>query len=53
MRGTLLEHLVNHAKERPKAAALRVKRLGIWQKTSWEDLLDRVLSLAGAWPPWA
>jgi long-chain acyl-CoA synthetase len=47
MRGTLLEHLVNHAKERPKAAALRVKRLGVWQKTSWEDLLDRVLSLAG------
>jgi len=47
MRGTLLEHLVRHAKERPEAPALRVKRLGVWQKTSWRGLLDRVLSLAG------
>jgi len=47
MRGTLLEHLVRHAKERPEAPALRVKRLGVWRKTSWRALLDRVLSLAG------
>ncbi|BAW01236.1 long-chain fatty acid--CoA ligase [Thermus thermophilus] len=47
MQGTLLEHLVRHAKERPEAPALRVKRLGVWQKTSWRGLLDRVLSLAG------
>ena len=47
MRGTLLEHLVRHAEERPEAPALRVKRLGVWQKTSWRGLLDRVLSLAG------
>lgn len=47
MEGTLLEHLYRHAKERPRAPALRAKRLGVWQKTSWQDLLDRVLGLAG------
>ncbi|MDM7324343.1 MAG: AMP-binding protein [Thermus sp.] len=47
MEGTLLAYLYLHAKEQPHAPALRVKRLGIWQKTSWQRLLDRTLSLAG------
>ncbi|WP_117236868.1 AMP-binding protein [Thermus sediminis] len=47
MQGTLLEHLYRHAQEQPNAPALRVKRLGVWQKTSWRDLLERVLCLAG------
>lgn len=47
MEGTLLAYLYHHAKERPHAPALRVKRLGVWQKTSWKELLERTLSLAG------
>ncbi|MFN3179509.1 MAG: AMP-binding protein, partial [Thermus sp.] len=47
MEGTLLAYLYQHAKQEPEAPALRVKRLGIWQKTSWKDLLERTLSLAG------
>ncbi len=47
MQGTLLEYLHRHAQERPEAPALRVKRNGVWQKTSWRELLDRVLGLAG------
>ncbi len=47
MEGTLLAYLYQHAQREPEAPALRVKRLGIWQKTSWKDLWHRTLSLAG------
>ncbi|RDI95436.1 long-chain fatty acid--CoA ligase [Meiothermus sp. QL-1] len=44
---TLLDHLARHAQARPQAPALRVKRLGVWQTTSWAQLEKRVRELAG------
>ncbi len=38
--------LIEHARQRPRATALREKRLGIWQTTSWGELLDEVSALA-------
>lgn len=46
MQGTLLEYLHRNAETQPQAPALRVKRLGVWQKTSWKALWERVLGLA-------
>ncbi|MGC4076742.1 MAG: AMP-binding protein [Rubrivivax sp.] len=39
--------LLEHAKRRPQAPALREKVYGIWQTLSWSELLALVRSLAG------
>ncbi len=45
--------LMAHAKQRPRAAAMREKHLGIWQTTTWKELAELThriaagLSLAG------
>jgi long-chain acyl-CoA synthetase len=39
--------LLEHAKHRPHAAALRVKEFGIWQTTTWSQLATLVRQLAG------
>ena len=38
--------LLDHAQQRPNAAALREKSFGIWQTTTWADLLQLVRHLA-------
>jgi len=44
---TLIEYLAHHAQTRPQAPALRVKRLGVWETTSWAHLQEKVEQLAG------
>ena len=39
--------LLDHARRRPQAAALREKEYGIWQSLNWHDLLEMVRGLAG------
>ena len=39
--------MLNHAAERPQAAALREKEYGIWQTTTWGELAQLVRDLAG------
>jgi long-chain acyl-CoA synthetase len=39
--------LLEHASQRPDAAALRIKEYGIWQTTTWADLARLVRHLAG------
>jgi long-chain acyl-CoA synthetase len=39
----LMQH---HARQRPDAPALREKEYGIWQMTSWRELLTLVRQLA-------
>ncbi|MCU0774839.1 MAG: AMP-binding protein, partial [Ideonella sp.] len=39
--------LLEHARQRPQAAALRVKEFGIWQTTTWSQLAALVRQLAG------
>jgi long-chain acyl-CoA synthetase len=39
--------LLDHARRRPQAAALREKEYGIWQSLSWHDLLEMVRAIAG------
>ncbi|MCK6425644.1 MAG: AMP-binding protein [Burkholderiaceae bacterium] len=39
--------LLDHARRRPQAAALREKEYGIWQTLNWHDLLEMVRGLAG------
>jgi long-chain acyl-CoA synthetase len=39
--------LLDHARQRPDAPALREKLYGIWQTTSWGVLAERVKPLAG------
>jgi len=34
--------MLEHAKQRPQAAALREKEFGIWQTTSWQTLVEEV-----------
>jgi len=44
---TLIEYLAHHAQTKPHAPALRVKRLGVWETTSWAHLQEKVEQLAG------
>ncbi|BDI04381.1 long-chain-fatty-acid--CoA ligase [Sphaerotilus microaerophilus] len=39
--------LLDHARRRPQAAALREKEYGIWQSLNWHDLLEMVRAIAG------
>jgi long-chain acyl-CoA synthetase len=39
--------MLDHAKQRPSAAALREKVFGIWKTTTWADLEQEVRALAG------
>lgn len=47
MSQTLIEFLAHHALSKPQAPALRVKRLGVWETTSWAHLKEKVEQLAG------
>jgi long-chain acyl-CoA synthetase len=38
--------MLEHAKARPQAPALREKEYGIWQTTTWRELADEVAALA-------
>jgi long-chain acyl-CoA synthetase len=44
---TFVQLLLEHAAQRPTAAALREKEYGIWQTTSWGALAELVEALAG------
>ena len=46
MDSTFPRLLMEHARRRPDAAALREKEYGIWQTTSWRDLAKQVELLA-------
>ncbi len=46
MRSTFPRLLLEHAKARPNAAAMREKEYGIWQTTTWADLALLVRRLA-------
>ena len=46
MPSTFPRLLLEHAAQRPQAAALREKEYGIWQTTSWAALADLVRALA-------
>ena len=46
MQTTFPRLMLEHAKARPAAAALRVKEYGIWQTTTWQQLADNVRALA-------
>ncbi|HEY0856627.1 MAG TPA: AMP-binding protein [Albitalea sp.] len=39
--------MLEHARQRPHAPALREKEYGIWQTTTWSQLADLVAALAG------
>jgi long-chain acyl-CoA synthetase len=43
---TLPELLLQHARERPDAPAIREKRRGRWHELSWHDYADRVARVA-------
>ena len=47
MASTFVQLLLEHAAQRPNAAALREKEYGIWQTTSWGALAELVKALAG------
>ncbi|GIW26339.1 AMP-binding protein [Meiothermus sp.] len=47
MSQTLIDYLAHHAETKPHAPALRVKRLGVWETTSWAHLKEKVEQLAG------
>ncbi len=46
MHNTFPQLLLNHAQQRPTAAALREKEYGIWQTLTWGDLAQLVEHLA-------
>ena len=46
MQTTFPRLMLDHAKQRPQAAALREKVYGIWQTTSWRELALQVQHLA-------
>ncbi len=46
MQTTFPRLMLDHARARPAAAALRVKEYGIWQTTTWQQLADMVRALA-------
>jgi hypothetical protein len=43
--------MLEHAKQRPDAPALREKEYGIWQTTTWADLARWCAAWPAAWPP--
>ena len=47
METTFPRLMLDHAKARPQAPALREKEYGIWQSTTWRELADEVAALAG------
>ena len=46
MQTTFPRLMLDHARQRPEAAALREKEYGIWQTTTWAQLADLVRRLA-------
>ncbi|MBA4255538.1 MAG: long-chain fatty acid--CoA ligase [Polaromonas sp.] len=46
MRTTFPQLLLDHAAKRPSAAAMREKEYGIWQTTTWADMLELVTHMA-------
>ena len=46
MRTTFPQLLINHAAQRPNAAAMREKEYGIWQTTTWSEMLALVQHMA-------
>ncbi|MDM7456379.1 MAG: AMP-binding protein [Tepidimonas sp.] len=46
MRTTFPRLLIQHASARPDAPAMREKEYGIWQTTTWRQMLDRVRHIA-------
>ncbi len=46
MRTTFPQLLLQHAAQRPQAAAMREKEYGIWQTTTWQHMADLVKHLA-------
>ncbi len=46
MRTTFPQLLLDHAAKRPSAAAMREKEYGIWQTTTWADMLELVAHMA-------
>ncbi|PZA07896.1 MULTISPECIES: AMP-binding protein [unclassified Meiothermus] len=44
---TLIAALRHQARTKPRAPALRVKRYGVWETTSWSGLWEEVQRLAG------
>ena len=46
METTFPRLMLDHAKARPQAPALREKEYGIWQTTTWRELADEVAALA-------
>ena len=47
MPSTFVQLLLDHARQRPQAPALREKEYGIWQSVSWAALAEMVERLAG------
>jgi len=47
MNQTLIDYLAHHAQSKPNAPALRVKRLGVWETTTWAQLKEKAEQLAG------
>ena len=47
METTFPRLMLEHARSRPDAAAMREKQFGIWQTTTWKALADEVRCLAG------
>jgi long-chain acyl-CoA synthetase len=43
---TLPGRLLHHARERPSATAIREKRLGVWQETTWQGYAERAARTA-------
>jgi long-chain acyl-CoA synthetase len=43
---TFPQLLLQHAKERPNAVAMREKEYGIWQVLTWSEIASLVRSLA-------
>ena len=46
MQTTFPRLMLEHAKQRPQAAALREKEFGIWQAITWQQLAEQVRHLA-------
>ncbi len=46
MRTTFPRLLLDHAAQRPQAAAMREKEYGIWQTTTWQEMAEQVRHIA-------
>ncbi len=44
---TFVQLMLEHAAQRPNAAALREKEYGIWQTTTWQALAETVKAMSG------